>query len=132
VRRSALGPFTRVDTEIHVDLRSATLTLTKQGKTIFRTRVGVGKASTPTPRGHFWVREKLRVKNAPVYGNYALGTSAYAKLSDWPGGGVVGIHGTNEPNLIPGRPSHGCIRLPNNKVTQLWHLLALGTPLHVI
>jgi lipoprotein-anchoring transpeptidase ErfK/SrfK len=44
----------------------------------------------------------------------------------------VGLHGTNEPNLIPGRPSHGCIRLPNNKVTQLWRRLPVGTPLHVI
>jgi len=32
-----------------------------------------------------------------VYGPVAFGTSAYARLSDWPGGGVVGIHGTNEP-----------------------------------
>ena len=131
VRRSALGPFTRVDTEIHVDLRSATLTLTKQGKTSFRTRVGVGKASTPTPRGHFWVREKLRVKNAPVYGNYALGTSAYAKLSDWPGGGVVGIHGTNEPDLIPGRPSHGCIRVRNADMARLYALTPVGTPIEL-
>jgi len=110
VRRSALGPFIRVDTEIRVDLRSATLTLTKQGKTLLRTRVGVGKASTPTPEGHFWVREKLRVKNAPVYGNYALGTAAYAKLSDWPGGRRRGHPrhqragpdpGTPEPRLHP-------------------------------
>ena len=131
MRRSALGPFTRVDTEIHVDLRSATLTLTKQGKTIFRTRVGVGKASTPTPRGHFWVREKLRVKNAPVYGNYALGTSAYAKLSDWPGGGVVGIHGTNLPGLLPGRVSHGCIRVPNWNIVTLKRLMPVGTPVWI-
>jgi lipoprotein-anchoring transpeptidase ErfK/SrfK len=131
VRRSALGPFIRVDTEIRVDLRSATLTLTKQGKTLLRTRVGVGKASTPTPEGHFWVREKLRVKNAPVYGNYALGTAAYAKLSDWPGGGVVGIHGTNEPNLIPGRPSHGCIRVRNADMARLYALTPVGTPIEL-
>ena len=45
------------------------------------------------------------------YGPWAFGTSAYSVLSDWPGGGVIGIHGTNQPHLIPGRPSHGCVRV---------------------
>jgi lipoprotein-anchoring transpeptidase ErfK/SrfK len=131
VRRTALGPFIRVDTEIRVDLRSATLTLTKHGRTIFKTRVGVGKPSTPTPAGHFWVREKLRFKGAPAYGRYALGTAAYAKLSDWPGGGVVGIHGTDQPNLIPGRPSHGCVRVRNADMAKLYRLTPVGTPVEI-
>ena len=131
VRRTALGPINRVDTEIRVDRRSATLTLTKKGKTLFKARVGVGKASTPTPAGHFWVREKLRFKNAPAYGNYALGTAAYAKLSDWPGGGVVGIHGTDQPNLIPGRPSHGCVRVRNADMAKLYKLTPVGTPIEI-
>ena len=41
------------------------------------------------------------------------------RLTDWPGGGVVGIHGTNQPELIPGRPSHGCIRVPNPHIAAL-------------
>jgi lipoprotein-anchoring transpeptidase ErfK/SrfK len=95
--------------------------------------VGVGKASTQTPAGHFWIREKFRVRGAPVYGPYAMGTSAYAPtLTDWPGGGVVGLHGTSEPGLVPGRPSHGCIRLRNNDITRLYRLVPRGTPLHVI
>jgi lipoprotein-anchoring transpeptidase ErfK/SrfK len=92
----------------------------------------VGKAGTSTPGGSFWVVEKLRAIGSPVYGPYAIGTSAYApSLSEWPGGGVVGIHGTNEPQLIPGRPSHGCIRMRNADVSRLWHLLALGTPIEI-
>ena len=73
------------------------------------------------------MREKFRVTGAPVYGPFALGTSAYAPhLTDWPGGGVVGLHGTNEPGLIPGRPSHGCIRLRNEKITRLYRLAPAG------
>ena len=65
--------------------------------------MGVGRPSLPTPAGHFYLREKLRAIGAPMYGPYALGTSAYApKLTDWPGGGVVGIHGTDEPRAHPG------------------------------
>ena len=70
--------------------------------------------------------------NAPVYGPFALGTSAYAPtLSEWPGGGVVGIHGTNEPQLIPGRPSHGCVRMRDADIARLWSLIGLGTPIQI-
>ena len=82
------------------------------GHAIWSARVGVGRPSLPTPAGHFYLREKLRAIGGPIYGPYALGTSAYApKLTDWPGGGVVGIHGTNEPQLIPG-PAVARLRAP--------------------
>jgi lipoprotein-anchoring transpeptidase ErfK/SrfK len=45
---------------------------------------------------------------------------------------VVGLHGTSEPGLVPGRPSHGCIRLRNTDITRLYRLVPRGTPLHVI
>ena len=92
-------------------------------------RLGVGKASTPTPGGSFWIREKLKGIGT-VYGPLAFGTAAYSnKLTDWPGGGVVGVHGTNEPNLVPGRPSHGCIRMHNKDILKLNRLMKPGTPL---
>ena len=103
------------------------------GHAIWSAPVGIGRPSLPTPAGHFYVREKLRAIGSPMYGPYALGTSAYApKLTDWPGGGVVGIHGTDEPQLVPGRPSHGCMRLHNADITRLWHLISVGTPIDVI
>jgi lipoprotein-anchoring transpeptidase ErfK/SrfK len=79
------------------------------------------------------VREKLLTLEDPLYGQYAIGTSAYSdQLTEWPGGGVVGIHGTDEPQLIPGRPSHGCIRVRNPAMGRLWKLLKLGTPIRII
>jgi len=131
VRRTALGPLHRVDTRITVNRKTATLTLTRAGRTVFKTRVGVGKPTTPTPAGHFWVREKLRFRASPMYGTHALGTSAYAKVSDWPGGGVVGIHGTDQPGLIPGRPSHGCVRVRNADMAKLYALTPVGTPVTI-
>ena len=87
-------------------------TLFRRGVRIWSAPVGIGKPSTPTPRGHFWIREKFRTgEPAGSYGPVAFGSSNYSVLSDWPGGGVIGIHGTAEPSLIPGRPSHGCIRV---------------------
>lgn len=133
VPRDALGRFHTVHTHLVVDRHKLRATLYNNGRKIWSSPVGVGRPSMPTPAGRFYIRERIRaLQGGTIYGPYAFGTSDYSTLSDWPGGGVVGIHGTNEPQLIPGRPSHGCIRLPNNKVTQLWGLLPLGTPLQVI
>ena len=53
-------------------------------------------------------------------------------LTDWPGGGVVGIHGTDQPSLIPGHPSHGCVRVPNGAILALARLMPLGTPVRIV
>lgn len=128
VPREALTDFKVVRTQLVIDRGKLTATLFKKGKRIFQTRVGVGKSSTPTPAGRFWIREKLK-GFGKVYGPLAFGTSAYSdKLTDWPGGGVVGIHGTNQPQLIPGRPSHGCVRMKNAAILKLSRLMPLGTP----
>lgn len=130
VPREALGSFNVVRTQLVVNRKTLRATLYKRGRKIWSARVGIGAAGTPTPQGKFWIREKFRFKNTPVYGTHALGTAAYAPtLSDWPNGGVVGIHGTNQPQLIPGRPSHGCIRVKNDQIARLYKLTPVGTPL---
>jgi L,D-transpeptidase catalytic domain len=132
VPRSALGAFQLVREYLRVDERRLRATLYREGTAIFQAPVGIGKPSTVTPKGRFYVLEKLVSVGAPAYGPFALGTSAYAPtLSEWPGGGVVGIHGTNEPQQVPGRPSHGCIRMHDPDIARLWHLIALGTPIEI-
>jgi lipoprotein-anchoring transpeptidase ErfK/SrfK len=62
------------------------------------------------------------------YGPVAFGTNARSPvLTDWPGGGFIGIHGTDEPQVIPGRISHGCIRLRNSDILKLARLMPVGT-----
>lgn len=133
VPQDAMGPLHVVRTHLRVNRRTLRATLYDDGRKVWSSHVGVGKASTPTPKGRFWVRERFRVRpTGGVYGPYAFGTSAYSILSDWPGGGVVGIHGTNAPGLLPGRVSNGCIRVPNKKVLQLAKLMPVGTPIRVL
>lgn len=130
VRRRALGPLYRVRTQLVLDRASRRATLFRRGRPIWSAPVGIGKPGTPTPSGRFWIREKFRTgEPGGAYGPVAFGSSDYSVLSDWPGGGVIGIHGTAEPWLIPGRPSHGCIRLRNRAIRRLWRLLPVGTPL---
>jgi hypothetical protein len=132
VRRDALGAFHRVLTAITVDRKRLLVTVRLAGQVIFRAPVGIGAPSTPTPGGRFWIREKFTVKGGGSYGPRALGTSAYApRLTGWPSGGVVGFHGTNRPGLVPGRPSHGCMRLRNRDVLRLYRLVGVGTPVYI-
>ena len=46
-------------------------------------------------------------------------------------GGEYAIHGTNRPELIGGFVSHGCIRMYNSDIRELYRLVAIGTPVVV-
>lgn len=132
VPRSVLSHFHTVSARIVVDTRRLTLSLYRQGKLVLRVPVAVGRSQWPTPRGTFYIRDRLTHFQNPFYGPIAFGTNARSPtLTDWPGGGIVGIHGTNAPGLIPGRVSHGCIRLRNADILRLARVLPLGAPVVV-
>ena len=126
-----MGPLMVVRTHLRINRRALRATLYREGRRIWTSRIGIGAPGTPTPAGRFWIREVLR-GDGGLYGPWAFGTSAYSRLSEWPGGGVVGIHGTNQPYLIPGRPSHGCVRVPNRKIIRLKRLMPIGTPVRIL
>jgi L,D-transpeptidase catalytic domain len=132
VPRRALGGYRFVHTHLVVDRARFTATLLYDGRKVFSARVGVGKPESPTPAGEFYVRNRLSGFGNPFYGPVAFGTSARsAVLTDWPDGGFVGIHGTNEPGLVPGPISHGCVRLRNADILRLSRLMPVGTPLTI-
>jgi L,D-transpeptidase catalytic domain len=129
--RSALGGYEPVATRLLVDTRALTATLQRADVVVFRAPVGVGTTAAPTPTGSFYVRNVLTRYRSAFYGPVAFGTSARSALTDWPAGGFVGIHGTNRPDLIPGRVSHGCIRMRNEDIVALAHLMPVGTPVEI-
>jgi hypothetical protein len=132
VPRAALGRLETLTTSLEIDKAALKARLFDDGHEIWTSSVGIGASGTPTPSGRFWIRERLsNLGGNPAYGPLAFGTSNYSRLSEWPGGGVVGIHGTNQPGLIPGRPSHGCVRVPNRKILQLKRLMPVGTPVWI-
>jgi len=133
VPEGSLGPLHTVHTSLQINTETLRATLYGSGRVIWTAPVGVGKPGTITPHGHFYIREGLRLSTANgLYGVYAFGTSAYSPtLTDWPGGGIIGIHGTNQPQLVPGRPSHGCVRVRNPDMVRLSHLMPLGTPVWI-
>jgi L,D-transpeptidase catalytic domain len=132
VRRSSLGSFHAITTRLVIDRNLFTATLYKRGNVVFRTRIGVGQSRWPTPPGEFHVREKLSGFRDPIYGPLAFGLNARsAVLTDWLNGGFIGIHGTNQPGILPGRVSHGCVRMPNSSILRLARLMPLGTPVTI-
>jgi L,D-transpeptidase catalytic domain len=132
VPRRALGAYEVSHHRLIVDLARKRLTLLDRGRVLLRAPVGVGQSRWPTPRGRFLVRNRLERYASPQYGPVAFGTSARSPtLTDWPAGGFIGIHGTNRPDLIPGRVSHGCVRLRNPDMLRLARLMPVGTPVEI-
>lgn len=132
VPASRLGAPQSTSTQIVIDRAARSLTLIKAGRTVLTAGVGIGKTGTPTPPGEFYIRSKMRGFSSPVYGVRAMGTSAKSKvLTDWPGGGIVGIHGTNEPGILPGRVSHGCVRVRNETILRIYNTVSVGTPVTI-
>lgn len=132
VPRGSLGGWSFVETRLLIDRARLTATLTRAGRVILRAAVAIGAPGTPTPAGQFYVRDRLSGFGNPMYGPLAFGTSARSPtLTDWPAGGFIGIHGTNRPDLIPGRVSHGCVRLTNAAIVRLGKLMPVGTPVTI-
>jgi lipoprotein-anchoring transpeptidase ErfK/SrfK len=132
VPRRAVGAYELVRHRLVVDLVGLRATLLRRGRPVFRAAIGIGQDRWPTPRGEFLVRNRLERYSSPRYGPVAFGTSARSDtLTDWPAGGFVGIHGTDRPELLPGRVSHGCIRMTNADILRLARLMPVGTPVTI-
>lgn len=86
-------------------------------------RIAVGKSETPTPIGEWRV----------VWKDYNWGTGFGTR---WMGlnvpWGIYGIHGTNKPWSIGRFASHGCIRMRNKDVEELFEWVPLGTDVKII
>jgi L,D-transpeptidase-like protein len=95
--------------------------------------IGLGTKDTPTPVGTFYLVALVKPPTGgSVYGTYAYGLSAYSDaLTNWTGGGIIGLHGTNDPSSIGERKSHGCIRMRNSDIEHLAKFLPLGTPIEI-
>jgi len=102
-----------------------------RGKRVRSGKIAVGAPGMETPTGLFYVQAKFD-PSWPVLGAYAFETSAYSKLSEWPGGGVVGLHGTNTPELLGQAVSHGCVRLANADIQFLRSVVPVGTPVKIV
>ena len=115
--------------QIVVHRNSRTIDLYWHNKLMLQAKVAVGATGMETPPGRYYVAARFVPYQEPFLGVFAVETSAYSKLSEWPGGGVVGIHGTDQPQLLGQAVSHGCVRVANTTAAALVKLAPLGTPI---
>ncbi len=119
---------------MEVQLRRHRLVVWRGGNKIVDDPIAVGKAVSPTPTGHYYVTDLIRPPDPRgFYGPYAFGLSAHSKVfTTFEGGdGQVGIHGTNNPSVIGGNASHGCIRVRNRTIRKLAKQVPIGTPVRI-
>lgn len=119
-----------------VTLSEHRLDLLDGTKVIATYPVAVGTAENPTPTGSFFVKELVAPQNGNgSYGPIAYGMSAFSPTlvdTEAFADGVIGIHGTNKPELIGTDVSHGCVRMKNEDILDLQsHDLPLGMPVRV-
>lgn len=113
--------FDRIRHRVVVDLSSRTLRHYRDGELVHRFIVGIGARSTPTTVGRFFVWAHLEPRDpSGPYGSYLLGLSGFSEvLPDWPGGGRMAIHGTDDPGDPGNRVSFGCARVFNPQMDRL-------------
>jgi lipoprotein-anchoring transpeptidase ErfK/SrfK len=116
------------ENKIVVHRGSRTIDIYSDGRHVVHAAVAVGSPGRETPLGLFYVTARF-VPDDPFLGVFAVETSAYSKMTEWPGGGLVGIHGTSMPQLIGQAVSHGCVRVTNETALQLKKYALLGTPI---
>jgi lipoprotein-anchoring transpeptidase ErfK/SrfK len=94
----------------------------------------VGKPSTPTPHGHFFIEEMMRVNAGMPGGPFALALSARSDvLKRFEGGpGQIALHGiANLGGTLGTAVSHGCVRLGNRSIRWLTKRVAPGVPVTI-
>ncbi len=126
--------LTSTSWRILVDLSTRRLTVYNGDRARRHFRAIVGKPSTPTPRGSFFIEEALALSSYESGGPFALATSARSNVfQEFEGGpGQIGIHGTNNlTGALGTAASHGCIRLSTRAITWLARRIGAGTPLTI-
>ncbi len=133
IRAAAVTPF-RVRSRIVVDLSRRDLRLFRGSRLVLEVPVAVGATTTPTPTGRFFINERYVLPDSSgPFGPNALGISAHSTVlqNTWVENGPIAIHGTNAPWSIGRAASHGCIRVSNDVMRQLFPLAPAGTPVVV-
>ncbi|MBP3194748.1 MAG: L,D-transpeptidase family protein [Cardiobacteriaceae bacterium] len=131
--------------KVIINIPQARLFLFENGNLITSYPVGAGKPRTPTPLGSnfsivskaykpTWTipasirRERRDGRTQIPYGapGHPLGP-VFVRF-----GPSLGIHGTSNPNSVPGWPSHGCVRMQNQNALKFAARVEVGTPVSVI
>ncbi len=107
---------------IYIQIDEHKLYLLESGKKIKQYNIAAGKADTPSPLGYWKIIEKSTWGGG--FGGRWMGLNV-----PW---GTYGIHGTMKPESVGRDASHGCIRMYNKDVQELYKIVPHGTPVVIV
>jgi lipoprotein-anchoring transpeptidase ErfK/SrfK len=119
---------------ILVTLRNFHVRVYHSGRLVRTFTAVIGKRSTPTPQGQFFVEESLELTSKKVGAPYALALSARSSvLQQFDGGpGQIALHGLDNVGGRPGTAaSHGCVRLSTANISWLAARIGPGVPVTI-
>jgi L,D-transpeptidase ErfK/SrfK len=117
--------------KIVISLPQRKLTVMHDGKPAGEYEIAVGKPDTPTPTGEFQIADKQSYDGS----NGVFGTRWMEFHRMRAPDGVLhlfGIHGTNAPQKLGDAVSHGCIRMSNEDIEQVYRRAYIGEPVEVV
>jgi lipoprotein-anchoring transpeptidase ErfK/SrfK len=124
---------------IVISLAETKLTVYEDGFALFTAPVGIGKESTPTPTGSFFVAV-IEEPGPAGYGPLVLDTNGHSEaIESWEGSGdaITAIHGPISASsdaqigTTGTRISNGCIRMHEADQVKLG-IITLGTPVDIV
>jgi lipoprotein-anchoring transpeptidase ErfK/SrfK len=119
---------------IVVDTSARRVTAYKNGSAVRVFKAVVGKPSTPTPHGEFFVEEAIQLGRHDAGAPFALALSARSDvLQEFDGGpGQIALHGLDNVGGTPGTAaSHGCVRLADASIRWLVTRIGPGVPVTI-
>lgn len=120
---------------IRVDLTRRHIDVYEEGTLLRSFSAVVGKPSTPTPTGSFFVEETVLMAPGEPGGPFALALSARSDaLQEFEGGpGQIAIHGRDSLGGNLGQAeSHGCIRVATRDISWLAARIGPGVPVTIV
>ena len=118
---------------IVVSIPDRKLAVVEHGRAKRIYRVAIGAKSTPSPSGKFHIVNKAAKPNYYRKGEVVAAGEQNPVGSRWLGLDMphYGIHGTNEPQSIGLAASHGCIRLAQPDVEELYDMARIGDEVEI-
>jgi hypothetical protein len=119
---------------MHADLSRRALYVQRDGETVRRFDIAVGREGNPTPSGRFSITDKLRVSDpGSPYGCCVLALTGHQTHlpASWPGGDRLAVHATRELSSLGQAASLGCLRVTSSQARWLIRTMPLGAPLFV-
>jgi lipoprotein-anchoring transpeptidase ErfK/SrfK len=133
--RASNAVVSSTDWHLVVELAARRLVVYHGGVEIHSYAAIVGKPSTPTPTGDYFVEENVKMPSGAAGAPYALATSDRSNaLHEFEGGpGQIAIHGReNLGGTLGTAESHGCIRLATSAISWLAARIGPGVPITIV